>query len=141
MQPVIHRGTSLNQAAQSETLTVLYDGSCPLCRREIAHVKGLAQTRSDSGLCFIDISCGADSENNFATDRAKLLARFHVQCADGSRLDGAQAFVAMWSRLPGWRYLALLARLPGMLVLMELAYRVFLKLRPALQAIVRRWDK
>lgn len=131
----------MNQTTPPETLTVLYDGSCPLCRREIAHVKGLAQTRSDSSLCFIDISSNADSENNFAKDRAKLLARFHVQCADGSRLDGAQAFVAMWSRLPGWRYLALLARIPGMLVLMELAYRVFLKLRPALQAIVRRWDK
>lgn len=129
----------MNQAAPPETLTVLYDGSCPLCQREIAHVKGLAQRRSDSSLCFIDISGGADSENNFAADRAKLLARFHVQYADGSRLDGAQAFVAMWSRLPGWRYLALLARLPGVLVLMELAYRLFLKVRPALQAIVRRW--
>lgn len=131
----------MKQTTLPETLTVLYDGSCPLCQREIAHVKGLAQRRSDSSLCFIDISSNADSDNNFAADRAKLLARFHVQCADGSRLDGAQAFVAMWSRLPGWRYLALLARLPGVLVMMELAYRVFLKLRPALQAIVRRWDK
>lgn len=124
-----------------EKLTVLYDGACPLCRREIAHVKGLAQRRSDSGLCFLDISQQAEGSTAFAEDRAELLARFHVQRADGSRLDGAAAFVAMWSRLPGWRWLARLARLPGMLTLLEAAYRGFLKLRPSLQVIARRLEK
>lgn len=124
----------------NDTLTVLYDGDCPLCRREIAHVKGLAERRSDSALCFVDISRNAGSASAYAADRAMLLARFHVQRADGSRLDGAAAFVAMWRRLPGWRWLALLARLPGMLMLLELAYRGFLKVRPLMQVIVRRLD-
>jgi len=123
-----------------DTLTVLYDGGCPLCRREISHVQGLAQARPDSALCFVDISAGADAGPTFAADRAALLARFHVQRADGSRLDGAAAFVAMWARLPGWRWLARLARLPGMLVLLEGAYRGFLRLRPSLQGLARRWD-
>lgn len=124
-----------------EPLTVLYDGACPLCRREIAHVKGLAQRRSDSGLCFLDISQQAEGSSAFAEEREALLARFHVQRADGSRLDGAAAFVAMWNRLPGWRWLARLARLPGMLALLEAAYRGFLKLRPSLQGIARRLEK
>lgn len=123
-----------------ETLTVLYDGECPLCRREIAHVKGLAQGRSDSNLCFVDVSGGAGGDATFANERSTLLARFHVQRADGSRLGGAQAFVAMWSRLPGWRWLARFARLPGVLALMEAAYRGFLHLRPLLQTLARRWD-
>jgi predicted DCC family thiol-disulfide oxidoreductase YuxK len=104
-------------------------------------VKGLAQRRSDSGLCFLDISQQAEGSVAFAEDRAALLARFHVQRADGSRLDGAAAFVAMWERLPGWRWLARLARLPGILILLEAAYRGFLKLRPALQGIARRLEK
>lgn len=124
-----------------ETLTVLYDGDCPLCRREIAHVRGLAEKQAGSALCFVDVSDGAGSDSAFAADRARLLARFHVQRGDGSRLDGAAAFVAMWSRLPGWRWLARLARLPGMLFLFELAYRGFLQLRPALQGLVRRWEQ
>lgn len=130
----------MNQFSPPETLTVLYDGACPLCQREIAHVKGLAERGGGSALCFVDISQGAKEAEGFADDRARLLARFHVQRADGSRLDGAAAFVAMWDRLPGWRWLAKLARLPGMLSLLELAYRGFLKLRPALQRLARRMD-
>jgi 3-demethoxyubiquinol 3-hydroxylase len=119
-----------------ETLTVLYDGSCPLCRREIAHLRGLAQRAPGSGLCFADIAV-AQTDPLLAADRARLLSRFHVQRSDGSRLDGAAAFVAMWARLPGWRWLARLAQVPGMLVMLELAYRLFLKLRPRLQALAK----
>lgn len=64
-----------------DTLTVLFDG--------------------DSALCFVDISAASESGSASAAERDQLLARFHVQRADGSRLDGAAAFVAMWDRLPG----------------------------------------
>lgn len=130
----------MNQSTPPETLTVLYDGGCPLCRREIAHLQGLAQRAGDDTLCFVDVSGETDCDPARRAERAALLARFHVQRADGTRLDGAAAFVAMWDRLPGWRWLARLARLPGMLALLELAYRGFLRLRPALQAMARRWD-
>jgi len=120
-----------------ETLTVLYDGACPLCRREIAHVQGLARRQRDSGLCFLDVS-HPDTSVAAVHEREALLARFHVQRADGSRLSGAEAFVAMWSRLPGWRWLARIARLPAMLLVFELTYAVFLRIRPLLQRLARR---
>lgn len=129
----------MNPCPAPDTLTVLYDGACPLCRREIAHVQGLAQRQGDTGLCFLDISAPSQASAEGAAERAALLARFHVQRADGTRLHGAAAFVEMWSRLPGWRWLARMARLPGMLMLLEWAYRGFLRLRPALQAMARRW--
>ncbi len=130
----------MNPPATADTLTVLYDGACPLCRREIAHVKGLAERQGDSGLCFVDISRETEGDTRSDAERAALLARFHVQRADGSRLDGAAAFVAMWRRLPGWRWLAKLAGLPGVLPLLELAYRGFLVVRPTMQKIARRND-
>ena len=139
--PSQSRGFTVTTRPSPETLTVLYDGGCPLCRREIAHAKGLADQSSTSALCFVDISQGADSGHTYATERASLLARFHIQRPDGSRLDGAAAFVAMWDRLPGWRWIARFSRLPGMLTLLELAYRVFLSVRPGLQWLARRWDK
>lgn len=126
----------MDPSTSLSTLTVLYDGACPLCRREIAYVQSLA--KQSSGLCFVDISATGAASSDFAAERQTLLARFHVQREDGSRLDGAAAFVAMWARLPGWRWAARLARMPGALPLLEACYRVFLRARPALQALVRR---
>lgn len=117
-------------------LTVLYDGACPLCRREIALYQGLP---ASAKLCFADVSDSAVPLPP-ATTRAQLLARFHVRHADGRLESGAAAFVALWQRLPGWRWLAVAARLPGVLWLLERAYRAFLPLRPALQAWARRWE-
>lgn len=122
-----------------EVLTVLYDGGCPLCRREIAHVQGLAAQRPDSALCFVDV-CAPDAALS-PDERAQLLARFHVQRADGHLLNGAAAFVAMWERLPGWRWLARMARLPGALTALEWAYLGFLRVRPHLQALARRAEQ
>lgn len=135
----------MKDAAAPEVLTVLYDGGCPLCRREIAHVQGLAARRPDSALCFVDVSATPGTATAVAAmsdaERAVLLARFHVQRADGSRVDGAAAFVAMWGRLPGWRWLARLARLPGVLPALEWAYRGFLRVRPRLQALARQAER
>ena len=130
----------MNQTSRPGPLSGLNDGACPLCRREIAHARGLAEGQGHTALSFIDISAGADGGACFATDRPRLLARFHVQRADGTRLDGAAAFVAMWQRLPGLHWLARLAKLPGVLSLMELAYRGFLHLRPGLKRLARHWE-
>jgi 3-demethoxyubiquinol 3-hydroxylase len=137
---VTARSDAPRPAESADTLTVLYDGGCPLCRREIAHVKGLAERQGDTALCFLDISGDTTAVSMPEAERAALLARFHVQRADGTRVDGAAAFVAMWARLPGWRWLARLARLPGAMTVLEGAYRGFLRVRPALQGLARRAD-
>ena len=113
-------------------LTVLYDGACPLCRREIGVYRGLQPLQPDSPVCFADVS-DATVPLPLGTTRAQLMARFHVQRHDGQLLSGAQAFLALWSALPGWRWLALAGRLPGVAWLMERMYRLFLLGRPALQ--------
>ena len=114
-------------------LTVLYDGACPLCRREIGLYRDLAPDRP---LEFRDISSPASAlpaDLPAGLTQADLLARFHVQHADGRLESGARAFIALWERLPYWRWLARLGRLPGMASLMEVAYRGFLRVRPAMQ--------
>ena len=80
-------------------LTVLYDGACPLCRREIGLYRGLQPLRSESPLCFADISDTALPLPP-GTTREQLLARFHVRGRDGVLLSGAQAFLALWAALP-----------------------------------------
>lgn len=125
------------------TLTVLYDGSCPLCRREIALYQTLAVQTPAAQLQFVDVSAAASlaaTPSPPAASQAELMARFHVQRADGGLDSGARAFVALWARLPGWRWLARLARLPGVTPLLEVAYRGFLPLRPLLQRGARAFE-
>lgn len=109
-------------------VTVYFDGACPLCRREIAHYQ-----RSDraAALCFVDVSApGAPTP--VGVDRRLALARFHVLAGDGRVVSGAAGFVELWSLLPGWHWAARLARVSGVLWLLELGYRLFLPLRPGL---------
>ncbi len=124
-----------NEAEQSScALTVLYDGDCPMCRAEIRHFQGLAASEA---LAWQDVSAPL-ARLPAGGDRAAYMARFHVQRSDGAVLSGALAFVALWSVLPGWRWLARLARLPGMTAVVECGYRVFLLLRPRLQWLARK---
>jgi 3-demethoxyubiquinol 3-hydroxylase len=129
--------TAAGQNAPAARLTVLYDGGCPLCRREVGVYKGQAPC----DVRFVDVSHGAQAPLPAGTTQAQLLARFHVQRADGTMVSGAEAFVALWQTLPGgWRWLAVVARVPGVTPLLELAYTVFLRGRPALQRVARAWE-
>lgn len=114
-------------------LTVFFDGSCPMCRREVGVYQGL---NASCPIDWLDVS-SPEALPVDATTRARYMARFHVRQADGQLLSGAAAFVALWRRLPGWRWLARLASLPGVTPLLEWMYRGFLPLRPSLQAWVR----
>ena len=121
---------------ESPPLTVLYDGACPLCRREIGIYRGLRPLQSGMPVCFADVSDAAfplPLALPPGTTREQLLARFHVRSRDGELLSGAPAFLALWAALPGWRWLAWAARLPGAAWAMERTYRYFLRWRPTLQ--------
>jgi predicted DCC family thiol-disulfide oxidoreductase YuxK len=129
--------TVTNQGAPA--LTVLYDGACPLCRREIGVYRDLQPLQPGSPVCFADVSNVA-LPLPAGTTREQLLARFHVQGPDGQLISGAQAFLALWAALPGWRWLALAGRLPGAGWVLERMYRVLLRFRPILQRWAARLD-
>lgn len=108
------------------SLTVYFDGACPLCQAEINHYR--RQEGADA-IRFLDVSRSGEALTADLT-RQQALKRFHVRGDDGSLLSGAAAFVALWGTLPRWRRAAHLAALPGMLTLLEVGYRMFLPVRP-----------
>ncbi len=128
---------STTSETTSPALTVLYDGACPLCRREIALYRGAC---GDVPLSFADVSNEAVVLPP-SLPRDAALARFHVQRADGQIVSGAQAFLALWSVLPRWRWLARIGRIPGVAWLLERAYRSFLVVRPGLQRWATRQER
>ncbi len=109
-------------------LTIFYDGSCPLCRAEIAHYK---TCQGADALTWVDVS-SASADLGEGLSCGQAMARFHVRLSDGQLLSGAAAFVAVWARLPKWRWLARFAALPFALVIMEWVYRATLVVRPFL---------
>ena len=120
------------QAEGCSALTVMFDGACPLCRREIGMYQSLASLQP---VAWLDVS--KDSAGLNAGDQARYMGRFHVRLQDGRVVSGAAAFVALWLAMPGWRWLGRVGRLPGVTPLLELTYRGFLQLRPLLQ----RWAR
>ena len=131
---------AIENVREALPLTVLYDGACPLCRREIGIYRGLQPLQTDSPVCFADVSDAALPLPP-GTTREQLLARFHVRGRDGQLHSGAQAFLALWAALPGWRWLAMAGRLPGAAWVMELTYRLFLRWRPMLQRWASRLER
>ena len=123
--------------SERRSLTVYYDGGCPLCQAEINHYR--KQAGADN-ICFRDVSI---SEEKLAGDLTKeqAMKRFHVRGNDGLLFSGAAAFVAVWSTLPRWKWAARLAALPGILILLEIAYRLFLPVRPILSSLFGRFAR
>lgn len=126
--PPDHRGSaSAAPSSATGTLCVYYDGGCPLCRAEIASYQ---RTEGAEALRWVDAHAGNPAELGPDLDAATALARMHVRRADGTLLRGAAAFAEIWSHLPRWRWLATLARLPGVLPVLDVMYTVFLAIRP-----------
>lgn len=125
-------GPVLRAERAPEPLVVWYDGACPLCQREIALVRRLDRR---GAIAFVDVS-DPGVPVSCPVDRADLLARFHAR-ENGQVLSGAAAFAAMWRAIPVLRPFGQLARIPPVLALLERGYRLFLRLRPRLQRLLR----
>ena len=121
--------------AENPSLTVYYDGACPLCRKEISYYQ-----RKDLGKEILWVDANECDSTVLGSDltRQEALKRFHVRSADGELAAGGPAFAKIWQVLPGFRWLGRVAGSNGMSAALEYLYRAFLLLRPAIQRVLRR---
>jgi predicted DCC family thiol-disulfide oxidoreductase YuxK len=120
--------------AAAPALTVFFDGSCPLCRAEIGVYQKCIGAEQ---IAFVDVAPMADGQVAGRLSQADAMTRFHVMQADGTLASGAAGFAQLWLALPGWAWLGRLIRLPFVLPVAEVLYRLFLRVRPLLQRIWR----
>ena len=80
-------------------LEVLYNSECPICNREINHYKKI----SKNNINFIPISTETLKSWSLSEDQAakKLHARLN-----GKQIDGVDAFLVIWDKLPYYRLLS-----------------------------------
>jgi predicted DCC family thiol-disulfide oxidoreductase YuxK len=117
-----------NQLDRDFRPVVLYDGSCPLCSREIAHYR---RRRNAESVCWIDASTDSTSLTRLGIDRADAMSIFHVRDASGNWHTGVAAFVYLWSQLPAYAWLARLVQMLKLTPVLEWGYKYFLKWRSA----------
>jgi predicted DCC family thiol-disulfide oxidoreductase YuxK len=95
---------------------VLYNHTCPVCRFEI---DGYRRQAAAKGLPirFDALDRAAD----WGLDPGTAARRLHVWHR-GEVLSGLAAFRALWSQMPGWRWLARLTGLPVIRPALALLY-------------------
>ncbi|MBC7579535.1 MAG: DUF393 domain-containing protein [Tardiphaga sp.] len=119
--------------ADPASLTVYFDGSCPLCAAEIAYYRGQDPSKV---ICFRDVSQAGASTGPDLT-RPQAMKRLHVRNHDGALVSGAAAFVRIWEELPGWRWAARIAKRRRVLGVLEMGYSAFLHVRPLISGGMR----
>ena len=120
-----------NRSTQTtRSLTVFFDGSCPICSKEINFYKMRAGADE---LSWVDVS---DEEIPIPIEtksREELMARFHVLSSSGELVSGGAAFAELWASLPAFKIFGKIFKLPILRYLIDVGYDIFLTLRPKFQ--------
>ena len=114
----------------SQALTVFFDGSCPICSKEIDFYK--MRVGADE-LSWVDVSDEKTPIPIQTRSREELMARFHVLSSSGELVSGGAAFAELWASLPAFKIFGKFFKLPSLRFLIDLGYDIFLTLRPKFQ--------
>jgi predicted DCC family thiol-disulfide oxidoreductase YuxK len=96
---------------------VLYNDACPICSREIKHYDKLA-AKDDLPLVFEPLGTSAQ---DWGIDPDAAARQIHARRGD-ELLTGFDAFVAMWSEIPRYRWIARLCSLPVIRTIVRIIY-------------------
>lgn len=118
------------------SLKVFYDGSCPICRREIAFY---GSREGSNNIDWINVHTNSRELEIASVSKSDALARLHVITSDGNVATGVDAFQKIWHTLPNFRFLANFFSFPATRWLLCKFYRYFLHHRAGLQKLASHW--
>jgi predicted DCC family thiol-disulfide oxidoreductase YuxK len=110
----------------SSQITILYDGDCPLCTREIRFLE--RRDRGRGRIQFEDIADPSFDPGAYGLDARKVMARIHGVLPDGTVIEGVEVFRRVYAAV-GLGWLMAPTRWPGLRRLADLAYRIFARNR------------
>lgn len=106
--------------------TILYDGECPLCAREVALLRRLDRGRGRLG--HVDIAAPGFDAAAYGTDWATLMGRIHGALPDGTLVEGVEVFRRSYAAV-GLGWLLAWTRWPGLRRVADAGYRWFARNR------------
>ena len=114
-------------------ITLLYDGLCPICSREIDFMR--RRDRANR-LAFEDIAAAGFDAARYGLTENDVVARMHGVLPDGRVVTGMEAFRIAYGAL-GLGWLVAPTGWPGLRPVFDLFYRTFARYRPRLSKFTR----
>ncbi len=100
-------------------MKVYFNNSCKICKAEI----DLYKKENIQEIDWIDITDNNLAEKETSKNGKELLRRLHVK--DGERvLQGAEAFLLLWKKIPKFKFLYNFFKLPIIFNLFSLGYEI-----------------
>lgn len=118
-------------------ITVLHDGECPLCAREVAMLRRLDRGRGR--IAFDDIAAPSFDASRLGRSHAELMARIHGLLPDGRIVEGVEVFRRAYAAV-GLGWLLAPTRWPLVRPIVDAAYRWFARNRLRLTGRQERCD-
>ena len=100
-------------------MKVYFNNSCKICKAEI----DLYKKEKINEIDWIDITNNELAEKETSKNSKQLLRRLHVK--DGEKvLEGAEAFLLLWKKMPKYRFLYNFFKLPIIFNIFSVVYEI-----------------
>jgi predicted DCC family thiol-disulfide oxidoreductase YuxK len=100
-------------------MKVYFNNSCKICKSEI----DLYKKEKIDGIDWIDITNNEQAEKETSRNDRQLLRRLHVK-DDEKVLEGAEAFLFVWKKIPRYRFLYKFFKLPIIFTIFNYGYEI-----------------
>ena len=100
-------------------MKVYFNNSCKICKTEI----DLYKKENIKEIDWIDISNNNSAELETSRNKKQLLRRLHVKDGD-EIIQGAEAFLLVWKKIPKYRFLYKIFKLPIIFNLFSFFYEI-----------------
>ena len=97
-------------------MKVYFNNSCKICRSEI----NMYKKENIEDIDWIDITDNIDAEKETSKNDKELLRRLHIKEND-QVIEGAEAFLYVWKKIPKYKFLYNFFKLPVIFTIFKLS--------------------
>ena len=101
------------------TMKVYFNNSCRICRTEI----NLYKKENVKNIDWIDITNNSQAEKDTSKSDKELLRRLHIK-EKNKVIEGAEAFLFLWKKIPKYKFLYSVFKLPIIFTIFKYGYEI-----------------